>query len=117
MNNDENYFNSKQVADQLKELYKDRVPIVITKSLESTLPELVKTKYLVPKQMKIGEFILLIRRKIKVESYQAIFIFTKNENYTPPSNMLMNDLYLRYKSNDDYLHLNYRKENTFGLMK
>ena len=107
----------KPLADRIvhstKLLYKypDCVPVVIKKAKEID-PEIDKTKYLVPKNLPSAEFINIIRRRIKIDSKQAIFIFVNNTLF--PMHVSIQEIYSNYKSEDGILYVNYTLENTFG---
>jgi len=101
-------------AESMINCFKDRIPIIIEKDPESSLAQIERKKYLAPHNMTIGSFIVTIRRKIKLENYQTLFISVKNTNFTPPSGMLMAEIYQKYRAPDKFLYLVYRSENAFG---
>jgi GABA(A) receptor-associated protein len=104
--------------DQISKIlnkYPDRIPVIINKretDTTNTLPSLDNNKYLLPRTFKYYEFILLIRKKIKLESNKAIFVFV--DNILPPNNTTLEELYSNYKDPDGYLYVTYCLENTFG---
>jgi len=91
--------------------YHDRVPILIKPGNAHT-PEVDKFKYLVPHTLKVCEFANVIRKKIKLKSYQALFIHVNG--VLPPMNSLIHDIYQEHQSDDGFLYINYSLENTFG---
>jgi len=98
----------------IKIKYPDRVPIFVNKVKNSTAPDIDKHKYLVPIDLTLGQFIYVIRKRMKISPEQAIFIFC-NE-ILPPTSILMGDLYKTYSDKDDLLNLTYNLENTFGTI-
>ena len=102
--------------DQISKIlnkYPDRIPVIINKrETDTTLPSLDNNKYLIPRTFKFGEFVILIRKKIKLDSNKAIFVFV--DNILPPNNTSLEELYSRYKDPDGYLYVTYCLENTFG---
>ena len=95
--------------------YPDRVPVYIEKSKgsSSTVPDLERHKYLVPKTMTMGEFMYVVRRNINLNSKQAIFVFV-NKSILAPTSMNVGQLYEQYQASDGMLYLEYTGENTFG---
>lgn len=91
--------------------YCDRVPILIKPGNAHT-PEVDKFKYLVPHTLKVCEFASVIRKKIKLKSYQALFIHING--ILPPMNTTIFDIYQEYQSEDGFLYITYSLENTFG---
>ena len=68
--------NRKMESTRIKNKYPERVPVICEKSNNgSNIPDLDKSKYLVPCDLSVGQFIYVIRKRIKLSSEQAIFIF------------------------------------------
>lgn len=105
----------KQEALLILNKYPDRLPIICerAKRASSSVPELDKHKFLVPKDLTIGQFIHVIRKRIKLESISSIFIFCNN-NTLPPTSSLILSIYNEYKDEDGFLYLQYNGEDTFG---
>ena len=93
--------------------YPDRIPLIIFKDPKSQLAQLDKYKYLIPLDLTLGQFIHVIRKKIKLTSEKSIFLFTQQNNIMTISEM-MNTIYKKYKDEDGFLYLVYFEENTFG---
>ena len=74
-----NFKNSKSENDRIiesskiLEKYPDRIPIIIEKDKKSKLKNIDKNKYLVPKNMTLGQFIYVIRKRIDLDSSEALF--------------------------------------------
>lgn len=92
--------------------YPDRIPIIVSKCKNCKLSDIDKEKYLVPKDMNLGQFIYVIRKRIKLESSQALFIMVQNS--LQPSNKLIDEIYEKLKDEDGFLYIQYSSENTFG---
>tara|TARA_B100001248_G_C27262043_1_gene398901 strand:+ start:103 stop:450 length:348 start_codon:yes stop_codon:yes gene_type:complete len=92
--------------------YPLRIPIIVNKCKNSKLADIDKEKYLVPKDMNLGQFIYIIRKRIKLESSQALFIMVNNS--LQPSNKLIQEIYENLKDEDGFLYIQYSSENTFG---
>ena len=72
-----------------------------------------KAKYLVPRDITIGQFIYIIRKRINISKEEALFMFTENGTI-PPSSALLSNLYMTNKDEDGFLYIVYSGENTFG---
>jgi len=93
--------------------YTGRIPVVCEKNTNSkNTPQLDKHKYLVPNDLTIGQFIYVIRKRIKLPPEQGIFVFIGN--IIPATTQLLCDLYFLYKDQDGFLYITYSTENTFG---
>lgn len=99
--------------DRLLLKYPNRVPVVIRKCNKCTnMPDLDKTKYLVPDEYTLGQFIYIIRRRLRLKPSMAMFVFI--DNVLPSTSETMLYLYNNLKSSDHLLHITYSGENTFG---
>jgi len=99
-------------AGRIRDKYPDRIPVVVEKAQKSDIPDIDKKKYLVPADLTVGQFVYVIRKRIKVSPEKAIFMFVKN--VLPPTAALMTDIYEDHKDEDGFLYITYSGENTFG---
>ena len=96
--------------ERLLQLHPDRVPVHVNVGDGLYLD---KYKYLVPRTMTVGEFGVIIRKRMnKLKPYEAIFLFVGNT--LPPQPSTFSELHRQYAENNMLLNLEYRKENTFG---
>ena len=107
----EDRFNETQ---RILEKYPDRLPVICEKAKNASkdCPDIDKHKYLVPNDLSIGQFVYVIRKRLKLPAEKAIFIFI--DGMIPPSSSLLINVYDNYKDDDGYLYINYTFENTFG---
>ena len=95
--------------------YPERRPIICEKLAgDNDAPDIDKHKFLVPRYLTVGEFMCVIRKRIRLQPGDALFLFVGEFNNIPPSNMVMISIYEQYKSSDGFLYITYSKENTFG---
>jgi GABA(A) receptor-associated protein len=101
---------SKRIMDK----YQDRIPVICEKSANKSadLPSLDKTKYLVPNDLTIGQFMYVIRSRLKLPSDKALFLII--DGVFPSSTMIIKDAYKEHKDIDGFLYVKYCQENTFG---
>jgi GABA(A) receptor-associated protein len=101
-------------SHKILEKYPDRVPIICERSLSATrdCPYIDKNKYLVPRDLTIGQFIYVIRRRMRLQPEKALFLFMNG--IIPPATSMLGDLYEYYKENDGFIYITYSLENTFG---
>lgn len=102
---------SKEMLDK----YPDRIPIIIEKLInknDTIIPEIDKNKYLVPKDLTIGQLIYVIRRRLKLTADKAIFVFCSTNLLRADEQIHM--AYDKYKDKDGFLYISYSGESTFG---
>jgi len=71
-------------------------------------------RYLVPSDLTVGQFVYVIRKRIKLSPEKAIFIFVGN--VLPPTASMMSTVYESNKDEDGFLYITYSGENTFGAL-
>jgi GABA(A) receptor-associated protein len=92
--------------------YPDRIPVVVERGKKSKLVEIDKNKFLVPSDLTVGQFLYVIRKRIKIQPEKALFIFVNG--ILPSSSLLMCSLYKEQKDESGFLFCEYYEESTFG---
>merc|ERR1711861_16432 len=87
--------------------------VICEKAEGSDIPEIDRKKYLVPQELTVGQFVYLVRKRLRLPPEKAIFIFV---NGVLPSTgaALMSQMYKDYKDPDGFLYVTYSGENVFG---
>ncbi|XP_020593982.1 autophagy-related protein 8C [Phalaenopsis equestris] len=97
-------------AARIREKYPDRIPVIVEKAERSDIPDIDKKKY--SADLTVGQFVYVVRKRIKLSAEKAIFIFVKNT--LPPTAAMMSAIYEENKDEDGFLYMTYSGENTFG---
>lgn len=100
---------------RIRTKYQDRIPIICEKidtKKNLDIPTVDKKKFLVPTDLTMGQFLYVIRNRIKLSPEKAIFLFVGGT--IPASSMLVSDVYESKKDKDGFLYVEYSGENTFG---
>ncbi|CAL5083188.1 unnamed protein product [Urochloa decumbens] len=97
---------------RIRNKYPDRIPVIVEKSGKTDVPDIDKKKYLVPGELTVGQFIHVVRKRIKLSPEKAIFVFVNNT--LPPIASLMSAIYEENKDEDGFLYMTYSGESTFG---
>ena len=99
-------------STKIMEKHPDKTPIIVSKSNKCDLNNIDKNKYLVSNDMTLTQFIYTIRKRINLDSSQALFFFV---NHIVPNNSdIIGELYKLHKDSDGFLYITYSAENTFG---
>jgi len=99
-------------ADKINTKYPLRVPIIVEKCEKSTLIDIDKNKFLVPRDLNMNQFVYIIRKRIKLDKSQSIFLMVNGS--LCPSNTPISVIYEDHKDKDGFLYIKYASENTFG---
>lgn len=112
LNNKDKILTKNTVKDVMNR-YPDRLPVIV-KPVDKRQPEIDKHKYLVPKDITLAQFLFIIKKRIRdLKPEEALFLFV-NGSIIPKSTSTMSELYDTYKTEDEFLYINYSLENTFG---
>lgn len=98
-------------SKRLESKHPDRVPVLVQPGNDQT-PKTDTFKYLVPKTTTVGQFVDTIRKKTKLKSCQALFVFVNG--VLPPTSSSMIQVYQEHREDDGFLYVTYTLENTFG---
>lgn len=105
---------SATARDHITKTYPDRVPVFVRRGDScKDLPELKKQKFLVPRELTVGQFLFIVRRQLTLPPEKALFLFINNT--LPTTSTLMGELYGPHKSSDGALRMVYMSESTFGV--
>lgn len=92
--------------------YADRIPIICEVFPKKGSFALDKSKYLVPLDLTLGQFVYVVRKRIKIPPEKAIFLFING--LLPATSTVMSSLYKDNKNEDGFLYIGVREEATFG---
>jgi len=77
--------------------------VICEKVEKSDIATIDKKKYLVPADLTVGQFVYVIRKRIKLSPEKAIFIFV--DEVLPPTAALMSAIYEEHKDEDGFLYI------------
>lgn len=101
-------------STRIREKYPDKVPLIVCRANQcKTVPDIDRHKYLVPSDLTIGQFMYVIRKRIKLEPHVSIYMMIDGLTM-PASCQLIGSLYNEYVDNDGFLYIIYTGESTFG---
>ncbi|KAL4309478.1 hypothetical protein GQ457_01G029520 [Hibiscus cannabinus] len=92
--------------------YPDRIPVIIERYSRTDLPDIENNKFLVPRDMSVGQFIHTLSRRLRLSPGKALFVFVNNT--LPQTASLMGSVYNSFKDEDGFLYMCYSTEKTFG---
>ncbi len=102
-------------AKRILDKHPGKFPIIVEKADNSNVAEIDKHKWLVKGELTIGQFLLTIRRRIKINESESIFIYVNN-SYLPGNNETISQVYEKYKDTDNFLYMTYSKEVAYGIL-
>jgi GABA(A) receptor-associated protein len=104
--------SNKLKAYHLLQKYPDKIPVIVTR-VDKNVPELKPSKFIVPDQLTVGQFLYTLRTRILLRPEQALFIFFNNEMACSTDTMRV--VYNKHRNKEDnMLYAMYGTESTFG---
>jgi GABA(A) receptor-associated protein len=101
-----------QEVRQIMDKYPNRIPIIVEKLKTSNAPIIDKRKYLVPVDLTVGQFMFVIRKRLRFSPEFSLYFFI--DGHIPATSELLSIVYARSRDIDGFLYINYAIENTFG---
>lgn len=94
------------------EKFPDRIPVICEATSKSSHLKMDKSKFLVPKELTISHFVMIVRGRLKLDASVALFFIVGD--IVAPSTSTLDDLYYNHSDADGFLYLTFSEENTFG---
>jgi len=102
----------REESQKIRRKYPDRIPVVVEKVSNSSIPDIDKRKFLVPSDLTVAQFMYIIRKRIQLAPEKAMFLFVNR--MLPTTSSTMGIIYDEHKDEDGFLYIAYSGENTFG---
>lgn len=104
--------NRQAESAKIRSKYPERIPVIVEKVPNTSIPDIDKKKFLVPNDISVAQFMWIIRKRIQLPSERAIFLFVGK--ILPQSSASMGQIYIEHRDEDGFLYIAYSGENSFG---
>ncbi|XP_054432751.1 microtubule-associated proteins 1A/1B light chain 3C [Pteronotus mesoamericanus] len=102
-----------QVAG-IRAKFPNKIPVVVERySKEKSLPLLDKTKFLVPQELTMTQFLSIIRSRMVLGATEAFYLLVNNKSAVSMS-VTMAEIYRDYRDEDGFLYMTYTSQEMFG---
>ena len=92
----------KNQSNMIKNNYPYKVPVICERDPKSNLPDLDKHKYLVPEDLTVNQFNLMIRRRLEIEDTVPLYFIVNGKDFIS-GDFLLSEIYNKYKDYQDEL--------------
>ena len=101
-------------SNKIRNKYADRGPVICEKDPHSKMGDIDKTKYLVPVDLTVSQFLFTIRKRLALEKSASLFLLV-NGKIAIQGEIKMGEIYDRHKDLEDgFLYIFYASEMVFG---
>ncbi|KAH9490326.1 Microtubule-associated proteins 1A/1B light chain 3C [Bulinus truncatus] len=104
----------KEEVEGIKQKFPSKVPVIVERfHKETALPILDKTKFLVPQELTMSQFLTIIRNRMSLNSNQSFYLIINNKSISSMSATIA-ELYRDEKDEDGFLYMTYASQEMFG---
>nr|XP_005539719.2 microtubule-associated proteins 1A/1B light chain 3C [Macaca fascicularis] len=97
--------------------FPNKIPVVVERyPRETFLPLLDKTKFLVPQELTMTQFLSIIRSRMVLRASEAFYLLVNNKSLVSTS-VTMAEIYRDYKDEDGFVYMTYASQETFGCLE
>ncbi|CAH0731844.1 unnamed protein product, partial [Brenthis ino] len=108
------FVNRKEEVMAIKKKYPTKIPLIVERyQKEKNLPTLEKNKFLVPEDITMSQFLVIIRNRIRIKPSQALYLIINNRSMLSMS-LTMLQAYEQYADEDGFLYITYASHEIFG---
>lgn len=104
----------KQEVENIRKKFPTKIPVVVERyQREANLPLMDKTKFLVPQELTILNFAIIIKNRLRVPTGRAFYFVINNQSMASTSKTIA-EVYKEHKDPDGFLYMTYASQEMFG---
>ncbi|CAH1999969.1 unnamed protein product [Acanthoscelides obtectus] len=98
----------------IRNRFPTKIPVIVQKFYkENHLPNLDKSKFLVPQEITMSQFQTIIRNRIRLSKNQALYLLVNNRSMMSQS-LTLAEVYAEHADSDGFLYVTYASQEVFG---
>ncbi|KAL1501974.1 hypothetical protein ABEB36_007192 [Hypothenemus hampei] len=104
----------KEEVMAIRTRFPNKIPVIVEKYWkEHQLPELNKSKFLVPQDITMAQFQSIIRNRMQMGQNQALYLLV-NERSMLSLSLTLGQVYSEHAGPNGFLHITYASQEVFG---
>jgi len=108
------FASRKDEVASIRAKFPQKVPVIVERyHKEKDLPLLDKTKFLVPEELTMSQFVTIIRNRMGLSHTQAFYLLVNNKSLASMSTT-MSQIYEQERDEDGFLYMVYASHEFFG---
>lgn len=101
-------------AENVRKKFPAKIPVVVERyQREVNLPVMEKSKFLVPQELTMMNFAIIIKQRLRVPSCRAFYLVIDNQSMVSTSRTVA-EVYREHKDADGFLYMTYASQEMFG---
>ncbi|XP_076442430.1 microtubule-associated protein 1 light chain 3 gamma-like [Babylonia areolata] len=106
----------KDELEGIRQKFPSKIPVIVERyHKEKSLSRLDKTKFLVPQELTMSQFLTIIRNRMSLSSHQSLYLLVNNKSLSSMS-ATMAEIYRDDKDPDGFLYMTYASQEMFGAL-
>ncbi|GFX04401.1 gamma-aminobutyric acid receptor-associated protein-like 2 [Trichonephila clavipes] len=102
----------KEESKEIRRLYPSSVPIILEKAPNGKVATAQKEKYLVPRNLRVADLLLMVRKNIFLGADSSIYLIVGGKVLSP--SWTMGEVFDKEKDEDGFLYLMYNSKYNFN---
>ncbi|XP_077522345.1 microtubule-associated protein 1 light chain 3 gamma-like isoform X3 [Amblyomma americanum] len=105
----------KEEVTNIRQRFPSKIPVIVERyAKEKNLPLLDKTKFLVPQELTMSQFVSIVRNRLQISACQSFYLLVDNKSMANLSKTL-SDVYADWHDEDGFLYITYASQEMFGV--
>lgn len=104
----------KQEVANIRSKFPNKIPVIVERyGREGSLPLLDKTRFLVPQELTMSQFVTILRNRMQLQSTMSLYLLVNNRSLVSLSRPL-SEVYRECRDDDGFLYVTYASQEVFG---
>lgn len=101
-------------VENIRKKFPTKIPVVVERyQREVNLPVMDKTKFLVPQELTMLNFAIIIKNRLRIPTSRAFYFVINNQSIASTSKTIA-EVYKEHKDEDGFLYMTYASQEMFG---
>ncbi|KAM9133090.1 microtubule-associated protein 1 light chain 3 gamma-like [Pangshura tecta] len=109
------FVTRKREVSAVRSKFPNKLPVILERyPKEKVLPALDRTKFLVPQELTMGQFVTIIRNRMALSSTQSFYLLVDGSRSLVSMSLTMAEVYTLNQDEDGFLYMTYASQEMFG---
>lgn len=101
-------------VENIRKKFPTKIPVIVERyQREAILPVIEKSKFLVPQELTMMNFAIIIKNRLGIPNSRAFYFVINNQSMASTSRTIC-EVYKEHKDEDGFLYMTYASQEMFG---